>query len=789
MNRQNQVLLSIMALCFLSGAIYLTVALISPPMSLPVDAPATEFSAGRAMQDLEIIAREPRPMGVFQAHADVRDYLLGEIRELDLEPHVQRTFGVRPVSPGWTIGGAVENVLVRLPGTDPEGAILLIAHYDSTPGGPGAADNGAGVVTILEVLRSLRASPPLRQDVVFLFTDGHEPGIIGTHAFTAQHPWFDTIKLVINIDGVTGGPPVLAHNEQGNDPWIPVLARTAGRPAYISLPTHLFPAGENDLIPFRQAGVTGVSFGLAASVQETHTALDRPEIVKPGTVQQNGNHILALVRYLGDQPTLELDAPEQTFFPVLGRLVHYASGWVMPLAGVAGLCFLVALFYGFHKRRLTWKGMGLGFLTFLICLALGVGIANLLWLGIQTLHPEYEYSAVRPHLSDDHLYAIGFFVLTLVITSGIITVVRKKVTALDLAAGVLVVWFTVVVAATILVPATSYLATWVLLADSLALLLALLVHPRKDAWVLSGLGFLVSAILATFLWIPVIYIAFLGTGFTMMWMMIGLAALWSGAILPALDWITQSKRWPLPATALLIALGFLFAGHLLVGRSSPPPLVNSIGYWLDTDSNEANWVAFVGGIRTDARTTTEHQVAFPEEMDERQTRLLVNPVRRSYTELFPEAPGFSVLTSEAPLLAQEGPSLEVITDEWTNNHRVVTIRITTSMHDRLYIVIPDTPLLAITVPNNERIEASGTEWWLRFDGMPVEGIEMRFEFSTSRTIQFLLVEENTGLPSFSGFSTQPQLGTMRSPGEFLQGLATDFTAIYRRYEVPAFDDG
>ncbi len=789
MKRQNQVLFSILALCFLSGAIYLTLALISPPKPLPVDAPVAEFSAGRAMQDLEIIAREPHPLGVFQTHADVRDYLLGEIRELDLELQVQKTFGVRPVSPGWTIGGPVENILVYLPGTSPEGAILLIAHYDSTPGAPGAADNGAGVVIILEVLRSLRASPPLHQDVIFLFTDGHEPGIIGTHAFTAQHPWFDAIKLVINIDGITDGPPALAHNEQGNDPWIPVLAHTADKPAYISLPTHLFPAGENDLIPFRKADVTGISFGLAASVQETHTMLDRPEIVNPGTIQQNGNHILALVRYLGDQPTLEIVSPELTFFPVLGKLVHYPSDWAIPLSTVAGLCFLIALFYGFHKRKLTWKGMGLGFLTFITYLVLSVAIANLLWSGIQTLHPEYKYSAVRPHLSEDYLYAIGFFALALSITTILIAVTRKKATALDLAAGVLVVWFPVMVATTILVPATSYLATWVLLFDSLALLLALIVHPRKDAWILSGLGFLISAILVTFLWVPVIYIAFLGIGFTMLWMMIGLAALWLGSMLPTLDMITQSKRWSMPATALLIALGFLFGGHFLVGKKSPPPLVNSIGYWLDPEDNEAYWIAFIGGYRIDARTTTEYQVPFPEEMDERQNHLLLNPVRRDYRDLFPKAPGFSVLTSEAPLLTQDGPGLEVIADEWINNHRKISIRFTTSMHDRLYIVIPDTPLLAITVPNNERIEASGTEWWLRLDGMPVEGVEILFEFSTTRPIHFLLVEEKTGLPSFPNLTTQPEPGTMRSPGEFLQGVATDFTAIYRYFDVPVFDEG
>jgi hypothetical protein len=239
-------------------------------------------------------------------------------------------------------------------------------------------------------------------------------------------------------------------------------------------------------------------------------------------------------------------------------------------------------------------------------------------------------------------------------------------------------------------------------------------------------------------------------------------------MLPILDWITGLKRWLLPRAALLAAVGLLLAGHFLVGKDSPPPPVNPIGYWLDANDGKAYWVTF------------------SKELDERQSNLLMEPVQRPYTELFPKVSPLSVLTSEAPMLALDGPRLEVITDEWINSRRVVNIRFITSMHDRLYIVVQGAPLVAITVPNNERVELVGSnETWLRFDGMPVEGMEIRFEFSTSRPIQFLLVEEKTGLPSFPGLATEPEPGTMQSPGEFGQGLPTDFTAIYRPFVIAA----
>jgi len=177
---------------------------------------------------------------------------------------------------------------------------------------------------------------------------------------------------------------------------------------------------------------------------------------------------------------------------------------------------------------------------------------------------------------------------------------------------------------------------------------------------LTGLDFLASAVLATILWIPWIsigvYAGALGGGTMFTSLMVAFAAFWIGSLTPILDWIMEPKRWLLPVAAALIALGFLAAGHFLVGRDSPPPLVNSIGYWFDADDDEASWVAFVGGSRTDARTLTQTEVAFPEEMDERQTALLVDPVRRPYTDLFPEAPSFSVLTSAAPVLEVDGPA-------------------------------------------------------------------------------------------------------------------------------------
>src|SRR5215203_6141592 len=69
-----------------------------PPAVVPADAPATEFSAERAMSHLEVIAREPHPVGLPE-NARVREYILKQLRAIGLRPKVQKAT-VYPVRPG-----------------------------------------------------------------------------------------------------------------------------------------------------------------------------------------------------------------------------------------------------------------------------------------------------------------------------------------------------------------------------------------------------------------------------------------------------------------------------------------------------------------------------------------------------------------------------------------------------------------------------------------------------------------------------------------------------------------
>src|SRR5215210_6314742 len=160
----------LLAACATLAAYYGT----KPPAAEPLDAPAEEFSAARAMEHVDRIGQEPHPIGSPE-DARVREYIYNELESFGLDPQVQTATVVDEQYGSPFNVGTAKNVLVRIEGTrGDEGGrqtVMLAAHYDSVPTGPGANDDGTAVAALLETARALTSDPPLRNDVILLFTD------------------------------------------------------------------------------------------------------------------------------------------------------------------------------------------------------------------------------------------------------------------------------------------------------------------------------------------------------------------------------------------------------------------------------------------------------------------------------------------------------------------------------------------------------------------------------------------------------------------------------------------
>lgn len=170
-------LAGVVALLVLAALLALAWALQRPPAPAAASAPATTFSAERAYVDLQRMAGpEPTPIGSVAGDA-VRDYLVSTLSAAGLSVEVQKGLGSRTFG-GVTAAGLVHNVVATLPGYASTGRVVLAAHYDTTFGTPGAADDKSSVAAMLETARALGGEPS-RNDIVMIFTDGEEVGLLG----------------------------------------------------------------------------------------------------------------------------------------------------------------------------------------------------------------------------------------------------------------------------------------------------------------------------------------------------------------------------------------------------------------------------------------------------------------------------------------------------------------------------------------------------------------------------------------------------------------------------------
>ena len=91
-----------------------------------------------------------------------------------------------------TVNGSIvqkssQNVCASVSGkTDREGYVLLTAHYDSVPEGPGAYDNLAACSVLTELYRRFRLCPADRE-VRFAWLGSEEQGMLGSYAYVQRH--------------------------------------------------------------------------------------------------------------------------------------------------------------------------------------------------------------------------------------------------------------------------------------------------------------------------------------------------------------------------------------------------------------------------------------------------------------------------------------------------------------------------------------------------------------------------------------------------------------------------
>ncbi len=366
-------------------------------------APAGGFSARRAFGDIEAIARAPHAVWDQASLVPVRAYIRERLTALGLEVTTTR---YPPVTDKFGRSYPLENLGASLPGTSGS-SLLLVSHYDSSPkkraaeqdGSRGAADDGYGVSTMLEIARVLVASKePRVNGVRFLFTDAEETGLLGARAELQQNlAAYRDVNFVVNLEarGVKG-PAVMFETGTGNLATLQ-LYEAARRPFAYSFAVDVYRRMPNgtDFTWFVRSGFAGLNFAVLDDLSYYHTPRDEPANVSLASLQHYGEQALPVVqayardaRYAGKG--VFASTQDMVYFSWLpGVFVAWPGEWDAAFAA------LLAAACGVWARRelaagratpgasLRWLGVWLGGALASLAVGLGVSLAAAKLMGLE----------------------------------------------------------------------------------------------------------------------------------------------------------------------------------------------------------------------------------------------------------------------------------------------------------------------------------------------------------------------------------------------------------------------
>jgi len=741
-------LLPIVTLLFVT---LLSIQQLSPPAALDSNASLNEFSAGRAMKHLASIARTAHPIGAPE-HAEVRRYIVQELSTLGLTPEVQETTAANPTWGNPFVAGTVHNVIATLKGTENSQAMLLVGHYDSVPTGPGAADNGSAVATMLETLRALKISEPLKNDVIVLFTDAEEFGSLGAQAFVDQHPSAKGIGWVLNMDARgNDGPVIMFETSPQNGGLIREFAKAAPYPVATSFSYDIYRLLPNntDFTIFKGAKISGLNLANINGFISYHTQLDSVENIDQRTLQHQGSYALALLRHFGN---LHLPIPPErnaVYFNTIGSiLIHYPSSWSIIWTSLAGLLFVAVVIFGFRFGHLKTSGIIRGFLMLLSTMIIaGIAGTILSWL-IRGIHSD-ERLANQGNTYNSYLFMIGFVLLAVALTSMVYNWFLRRANVESLVTGALLWWFMAMILTTLFLPGSSYLFTWPLLFTVVALGVVFIFKDQRSAsW--TRFAVTAAAIPGILIFAPMIYLVFTALALGMAGIMMALIVLSIGVLLLQLQTMALPPRKSLLSGVMLIAgLGFFVAGIVTSGFGVSHPQSDSLFYGLDADSGQAFWAS--GDRRPDEWTGQ-----FITAKAGRATLAEVFPLgRREY------------LKEQAPAAPLTAPQVELLSDSTNGNLRTLRMRVV-SARQAPYISVyvePEVEVLAATV-NGQELKGLDTsaakkgekEWALFYYGVLPEGLELTFDLNTTKPVKFRVVDRSYGLPETLTSSVKPRPG-------------------------------
>ena len=561
------------------------------PAPLAADAPATAFSGIRARDILKDLVGDgvPHPLGS-AADASVRDRIVKRLTALGYTTELQTGLACND----YATCGTPTNIIATRGDLGGRDAVMLAAHYDSVPAGPGASDDGVGVANLLEIARILTLIPQPPHPVVLLVTDGEEAGLLGAYLFTNQHRLAKQIKAAVNMDtrGVSG-PSFMFETGSANAWLMRLYGNATLQPITNSLCYVIYKTLPNntDFTVFKGASYQGFNLAFIGDVGHYHTPLDNWENSSPSTMQHQGANALSGLLALARAPDLNQPAADSMFFDVLARsVIVWPMNAVLPAAIAALLLLLAAAVLLIRGRYLSGREAAYGFLGALVNVLLG-GLLSVGVLALLKFLGRVPPMQAPPWIAHPFATHVAFAALSVLsaVAVGAGFARRAGFWGLWLGGASLIALLSVATAA--LLPAADYVLLVAALAAALAALPCLIAIIKGRAPTRGGtdVAALVPGFVMLALSLPLLLMLYPGIG-TLAWPIGTLVlCLTAGFLLPLLADATRAARQRLAVLAAVAAFGGICITVLLPTYSPRWPQRVNVEYWVDADSGSAHW--------------------------------------------------------------------------------------------------------------------------------------------------------------------------------------------------------
>ena len=358
--------------------------------------PPPPFSLADARTHLNVLAGSigSRPVGS-QQNADARAYLVGRLRAYGF---AVETLEAESRRDDLGVTANVVNIVATRAGNKPD-AIALVAHYDSVPDGPGAADDGFGSAVVLEAARTLTQNGNRRHTLIVLLTDGEEAGLLGAASAVKGEVFHTRARAYVNVEAIgSDGPLLLFETGPGNAGLISAWARSfAPRGASYAREIYRYLPRDTDFSMLKRSGVPGLNLALVGDGYAYHTDRDVPERISDRTLTTAGATVVRLVETLDKMDLGTRTDNDVTYFDVAGLFgVWYGARWSYAIS--IGALVLGAFAWWRVFRRLMASGpralmvaMGSSIIVSTAVVGAMLGAAWLLRATREVYHPWYAH--------------------------------------------------------------------------------------------------------------------------------------------------------------------------------------------------------------------------------------------------------------------------------------------------------------------------------------------------------------------------------------------------------------